>query len=200
MTQNLYMQAKMAALEFLGCAGDKARDAFFAEISKIKKSDISALFDGKNVDYQYAVDWSDDEYGCGRKFVYVWMDDAGEIFYVGCGAHNRVYETVGRSAKFKERVASGNCKAYILLAFADSDTALEVETVCIQYTQMMGHTLVNSSKTLSKEQIRRFRLCEVDCADGMDEKTQYDFQEYCELKHQFSDVLSVMNTIVASKQ
>lgn len=99
MSDTLYFRAKEAAVEFLRCAGTDAREKFLEEISRAKRTELPDLFDKVNVNYQYAVDWTYEANACGWKFVYAWVDGNGEIFYIGCGWHTRVYETTNRTQK-----------------------------------------------------------------------------------------------------
>lgn len=112
MSDTLYFRAKEAAVEFLRCAGTDAREKFLEEISRAKRTELPDLFDKVNVNYQYAVDWTYEANACGWKFVYAWVDGNGEIFYIGCGWHTRVYETTNRTQKFKDKISTGGCKAH----------------------------------------------------------------------------------------
>ncbi|WP_283619370.1 hypothetical protein [Flavonifractor plautii] len=196
MSDTLYFRAKDMAMEFLRCAGTEAREKFMGEILKARRTELPELYDGENVNYRYAVDWTYEANACGGKFVYAWVDGNGEIFYIGCGWPTRVYETTNRPQKFKEKVSADGCKAYILLFYVGDEIALETETICIQYAQMMGHNLTNTMKTLSKEQIRRYKLCESGRVSESD--MEEDYIVYADMKYRFGEVLEAMDKIVLS--
>ena len=196
MSDTLYFRAKEAAVEFLRCAGTDAREKFLEEISRAKRTELPDLFDKVNVNYQYAVDWTYEANACGWKCVYAWVDGNGEIFYIGCGWHTRVYETTNRTQKFKDKISTGGCKAYILLFYVGEETASDAETISIQYAQMMGHNLTNTMKMLSQEQLRRYKLCEAGKIPESD--MQEDYIAYEDMKCQFGEVLGALVRIVIS--
>lgn len=131
-------------------------------------------------DTTFMVDYSNRMYEAGRKVVYVWVTEGGEIFYIGRGTQERASNIYSRGEGFKSKVDAGRCKVYILCAWAKESVADDIETMLIYRALEMGCHLQNRYKLLQP--------ADIECL----KQTGAPFStcRYPEWVEQYSDVLN----------
>lgn len=131
--------------------GEKVRQAYLEELSRIPVPDLSSYFE--KADCSFTVDFSNTRYCYGDKCVYAYVTNRCELFYIGTGSNWRAIDRFARSENFKDKIRNNSCRIFILAAFMDEGTADEVETFCIRLAQIKGHRLLNKRKIINDEEI-----------------------------------------------
>ena len=141
---------------FLSNASVKARKKFFEEISQyLEKPNAYKANHLKKANLKFSIDYSSDLLTLGDGYVYAYVTDEGNLFYIGCGQVDRVCNVYSRSKNFKAMYELG-ANAYVLASNVYKTNADEIETLLIWVAQMNGCMLENSSKMLSNFELRCF--------------------------------------------
>lgn len=135
----------------------------------------------KNINTDYCVDYTNDLYMCGEKYVYGWRNQYGELIYIGQGCLERTY-TISKSARngcFNEH-ANGKLYLYFFAKRVSKITALEIEKMLIQRCCLKGIEIANTKEVLTKWEARYFNKradgLQVDGNDAV-EKQYGDYEE-----------------------
>lgn len=141
---------------FLRNANTEARDNFFMEVKeRLKIPDVCTVNDLRKASLAFSIDFSGDLLQLGDGYVYAYITNDGELFYIGCGQSNRVCNVHSRSKGFKAMHELG-ANAYVLASNVYKTKADEIETLLIWVAQMNGCMLENSDKILSNFELRCF--------------------------------------------
>lgn len=151
-----YDETYWKCCDFLIEAGEVARKEFLENVNKrINKPDLMTEHNLRNASLMFSVDFSNDLYKLGDGYVYAYITNNGELFYIGCGQSDRVCNIHNRSESFKAIYKLGACP-YVLASRVHKTCAEDIETLCIWVAQMNGCMLENSSKALSNFELRCF--------------------------------------------
>lgn len=162
--------------------GEEARQEVLMRLAEIRLPGTPGW--GK-CDTTFMVDYSNRIYEAGRQVVYVWVTEAGEIFYVGRGTQERALNIHSRGEGFKSKIDSTRCKVYILCAWAKESVADDIETMLIYRSLEKGCHLQNRSKLLQP--------AEVECLKQTGEP--FSNCRYLEWVEKYSDVLAAFDSL-----
>lgn len=177
--------------EFLLNASEEARKEFFARVNKrINKPDLVTENDLRKASLEFSIDFSNNLYRLGDGFVYAYITDAGELFYIGCGQSDRVCNTHSRSEDFKAVHNDWKCYPFVLASNVYKANAEEIETLCIWLAQMNGCVLENSKKTLNSLELKHFLLKEKGADIKLKDCVAKKWEQYEELKADYEDVVA----------
>lgn len=187
-----YLQVVWNTAEWLRYAGPKARQEIAKEIREYdydrRKLVNEKLRKGYIVDL--AMDYSDSMYTCGDKFVYLFVDDRSEIYYVGAGGENRFQSWQGRNDDFKRHYKKFNSKVVLAAKFCTAKIAEDVERLLTWKCQLDGYRLTNSDNMLASKELYEIR----NISDDWEKDTAIQ-SAYRRLSDNYSDVLSCFDRI-----
>ena len=186
-------------VDYVSCLDVTAMEILFDEIRKRRvkcPSSVDANYLSK-VNRDYSFKYSNDRYYAGDGFVYVWVTDGGEIFYIGCGGSERINNTIGRSKEFADVLQQHKCCAYTIAEFVNKKYALEIETLCIHYLQLAGYDLTNHSKMLSHKEVRFLRRKTANPDIEASEHYEDLYADHDSLKRQYVEVIETLDKFIA---
>ena len=93
----------------------------------------------------------------GDRYIYLWFDGEGELFYIGKGYHERVTNLYQRSDEFKRRASEAGAKHVILAKEIDDCYALDLEKILIWEAAMQGCNLLNLSYSNGRDALFYYR-------------------------------------------
>lgn len=158
--------------------------------------DINELFDNKYVNLDFCVDYSSDYYSFGDGFVYAWVTDNGNLFYIGSGTRERVTNMANRSKEFLEIVEEENCQPILICGNVDRGMAREIEKMCIWYVSMYGAELVNKADILTAEEKIYFSLYEQNKVLMENRELEEKYELYDGYKWQYEKVCLQVDLIL----
>ena len=186
-----YILANMVT-EWLRYAGPNARKEFSELVHKTdydRKEKMENYLQNGYV-FDFAVDHSDVMYKAGRFLVYLFVDEEGEIYYVGMGDECRIMSKKNRNKKFLEHYTKHNSKIVILSKWSTRKIALEIEKMAILRCQIKGFRLTNIQGLLSFRQLHELR----NIPENKEDYTEIQ-HEYRGLVKEFSDEVKALDRI-----
>lgn len=174
--------------DFLANAGGEARKEFFARVNEnINKPRLLTENNLRKASLEFSVDFSDDLYRLGDGYVYAYITNDGELFYIGCGQSDRVCNIYSRSENFKAMYELG-ASAYVLASNLHKINAEEIETLCVWIAQLEGCLLENSSKMLSNFELRYFHAKEKGLEIKKNSEIEKKWDKYEDLLFEYKEV------------
>lgn len=183
--QNIgYFNLASMVTDWMRYAGPNARKDFMDLVRSTDYNRKAAvendLGDGYVLDF--AVDHSDVMYEVGQFLVYLFIDNNGDIYYVGMGNEQRIMDKKNRNNEFLEHYTKHNSKIVILSKWSTRKIALEIEKMAIWKCQMDGFRLTNIKEILSSKQL--YELRHIPENEENETETQYEYRrltkEFCE--------------------
>lgn len=112
----------------------------------------------KNINLNYCVDFMNDRYMCGEKYVYGWRNQYGELIYIGQGELERSLKIskTARSTGFNEH-SDGKLYLYFFAKRVSKKTAIEIEKMLIQRCCLNGIEIENTKEILTKWEAKYFK-------------------------------------------
>lgn len=192
-----YDEAYWMCHDFLVEASEDARAAFVKRLFEdLEKPRIYTQHSLRNANLDFSVDYSNDLWKLGDGYVYAYITDKGELFYVGCGQSDRVCNVHSRSKNFKAVYALG-ASAYVLASHLYKINAEELETLCVWIAQMNGCMLENSSKMLSGFELKYFLSRERGTEVKINAETEKKWNYYEDLKLEYDSVVVKFQRLLA---
>lgn len=182
--------------DFLNEAGDEARKEFFEKVNKAIRGYYRVREnDFRKASFDFSVDFSNDLYSLGDGYVYAYITNDGELFYIGCGQHDRVCNIYSRSDEFKEIYEKG-ASPFVIASRVYKTKAEEIETLCIWVAQMNGCVLKNERKTLSDFELKCFLAKEKGKEIKMTPCVEEKWEQYENLKIEYEEVFENLEQLL----
>lgn len=104
-------------------------------------------------DCRFAINYCNSLMKCGDCCVYVWINDAYEIFYIGIGNSIRAERAECHNEQFMEVYNTRKIKSFVMCLNINRENAEFIETFLIMQAQINGWRLTNKRKILSRIEI-----------------------------------------------
>lgn len=193
----MYKEMDYGALEqelssWLSHAGPNARREFMKEVDSRTHDHLSRFEERLEKGYitNLAADYSDSYTQTGDCFVYMFVDNNGEIYYVGMGDETRFQYPYGRSKEFDERYKKSKSKVILAAKWCTRAMAAEIERLVIWKCQLSGFRLVNKSEMLSSKELYELRHLSEDLNKETNLQSKYRW-----MKEDYPEVLSAFDKI-----
>nr|DAO82505.1 MAG TPA: GIY-YIG nuclease superfamily protein [Caudoviricetes sp.] len=187
-----YFSLASMVTDWMRYAGPNARKDFMDLVRSTDYNRRAAiendLGDGYVLDF--AVDHSDIMNEVGQFLVYLFIDNNGEIYYVGMGNEQRIMDKKSRNNDFLKHYMKHNSKIVILSKWSTRKIALKIEKMAIWICQMNGFRLTNIKEVLSPKQL--YELRHIPENKENETETQY---EYRQLTREFSEEVKALDRI-----
>lgn len=184
--------------DWLRVAGDNAKAELIKDI-KGRTYDRKKMVEyGLRSGYikHLAADYSDTARWCGEHFVYLFVNELGNIYYVGCGDTCRLQGRTGRNNDFREQYFSGNSKVVLLAKWCIREVALQIEKYAIWECQMRGFNLTNKNCMLSEQKMEEIRNMPDDWHEYSEVQSEYEWalKEWPEAVEAFANIVEWLKT------
>lgn len=124
-------------------------DHYYRQEAFIERKEKERI-EEKNINTDYCVDYMNDMYMCGEKYVYGWRNQHGDLIYIGQGVLERTCATnkSSRCSGFNEH-SDGALYLYFFAKRVSKGAAIEIEKMLIQRCALSGIKLANARDVLT---------------------------------------------------